>query len=303
MTGAGGLVGTALVDLLRSRGNSEVVCVRSGDCNLLDFSAVRAFFTHHRPDEVYHLAARVAGIMGNMRDQGGGFLDNSLMNIHVIEAARLTNCRKFVGMGSVAIYPFPIPTDPLVETAVWAGEPHHSESGYAHAKRNMLAQLQLYKESYGLEYAFAISTNLYGPGDRFDTQYGHVIPSLVRKFHEAAETGSEVAIWGNGEAKRDFLHARDAAIALELMMERGSGPINLASGHVYQIREVVSVLEEISGVRGRTVWRRDMPNGQLNRAFDIARLSDIGFRQSIDLKSGLSNTYHWYGINVSRARR
>jgi GDP-L-fucose synthase len=239
--------------------------------------------------------------MGNLRTQGQAYLDNVRMNTNVVEAARLAGARKIVAMGSAAIYSDIVPL-PMREEDVWAGPPHASEAGYAHAKRGMLAQLEAYRDQFGLDFAYCISTNLFGPHDRFDEAYGHVLPSLVSKFHRAAQEGSAPVVWGSGEPRRDFLYAADAASAMRLIGERFTGAINLASGMEVSIREVATLLAEIAGC-GEITWDRSKPDGQRLRAYDVSKLRALGFTPAHDLRSGLEQTYRWYAGHYDRARR
>lgn len=303
ITGGTGLVGTALTAALKDAGYHNVLSIGSKDCNLLDWQATRQFFLDHRCDYVIHLAARVYGIMGNMQNKGSSFLDNILMNTFCIEAARLAGVRKIVAMGSGCVYPYPSPGLPLSEDMVWSGKPHKSEDSYAHAKRAMLAQLIAYKEQYGLSYAFVISGNLYGPNDKFDPQYGHVTPALIRKFFEASVTGSEVVVWGTGAAQRDFMYSDDAARALIAIAQGVEGIVNLGSGQVHAIREIVDTLAAITGLRDKVEWDKSKPDGQDYRAYDLSRLQATGFRPQVSLAEGLRTTYDWYAARARDARK
>lgn len=303
ITGGTGLVGTALTEELKSAGFSNVLSLGSKDCDLLDWQATKKFFLDHPCDYVVHLAARVYGIMGNMKHKGTSFLDNTLMNTYCIEAARLSGVRKIVAMGSGCVYPYPSPGLPLKEDMVWSGKPHESEDSYAHSKRAMLAQLVAYKEQYDLSYAFAISANLYGPNDKFDPQFGHVTPSLVRKFYEAKMSGGDVSVWGTGVAKRDFMYSVDAARALIAILENLEGVVNLASGQVHAIKEIVDALAEITGLQDKVVWDRTKPDGQDYRAYDLSRLASTGFQPKVPLAHGMRTTYDWYAARAGDARK
>lgn len=302
VTGASGLMGRALVAELRSAGYDDVIGLTSRDADLTDFDATHAVMQAHRPYIVYHLAARVSGIMGNMRAQGQGFLDNVRMNTNVIEAARLAGARKIVAMGSAAVYSDMIKI-PMQEEEVWIGPPHASEAGYAHAKRAMLAQLDAYREQYGLDHAFCISTNLFGIHDKFDEQHGHVLPSLISKFHRAARENNSVTVWGSGTPKRDFLYVKDAALAMRMIGERFSGPINLATGEAISIAEVAQIIHRISGGQQEIRWDRSKPDGQKLRGYDISKLRALGFKPRYTLEEALRETYEWYSEHAGTARR
>ena len=236
ITGASGLAGINLKEYLSSQGFNKILAPASAECDLSERQQVLAYFERHKPDYVFHMAGFVRGIMGNMRSQGEAYLKNTLINTHVIDACHQAGIKKIVAMGTAAMYPEPEPAVPLREEDVWKGPPHPSEYGYAQSKRGMLAQLQVYENSYGMPYAFAFCTNLYGPHDRFNTETGHVIPSLVKKFHDARQSKTSVTVWGDGSAHRDFLYVRDAARALHTIMDNITGPVNLASGCTRKIR-------------------------------------------------------------------
>jgi GDP-L-fucose synthase len=302
VTGASGLMGRALVAELQATPGTQAIGVASADADLTDFEATRAMMERHKPTIVYHLAARVTGIMGNMRAQGQAFLDNIRMNTNVIEAARLAGVRKVVAMGSTAIYSDMVRL-PMVEEELWIGPPHGSEAGYAHAKRAMLAQLQAYRDQYGMEFAFCISTNLFGPHDKFDEENGHVLPSLISKFHRATQRGEDVTVWGTGTPERDFFYVKDAATAMRMIGESFGGPINLATGKAISIHGVANLLKQISGLKGELTWDRTKPDGQKMRAYDTSKLEALGFSPRYTLEEALRETYAWYSENAAQARR
>lgn len=301
VTGATGVIGAATCTLLRASGY-EVAAVSSCDADLRSFDASLALFDQIAPATVIHLAGRVAGIMGNLDAQGTMYLDNLLINTNVVEAARRSGVRKIVAMGSVSIYPDGIQL-PMKEKDLWAGAPHKSEAGYGHAKRSMLAQLETYQDQYGLEYAFAICTNLFGPNDRFDEVGGHVVPSLLSKFHRGVTEGGPVLVWGTGRATRDFLYSTDAARALMTLLEAGNGVYNVASGSHVSVRELVGDIIGVSGYTGEVEWDETKPDGQAARSYDITRLTSLGWLPLVDLNTALAETYAWYAHHVASARR
>ncbi len=298
VTGARGMVGRELVATLTSMGYPNVA-----KCNtdLMSTSYTLDMFAQFKPDYVFHLAAYVRGLGGNLKNGAYSFLRNTTINSNVIDGCRETFVKKIVAMGTVAMYP-DNESEHYCEDDLWNGEPNLSEYGYGHAKRGMLAQLRSYKNDYGIEYACAISTNLYGPHDRFDIENGHVIPSLVRKFHEAKRDGTPVSIWGDGSATRDFLYVKDAARALVMMMDLGDGPINLATGDSYTILQAAEIL----GVHSKhdlVSWDTAKPVGQCHRQYDVSRLHRMGFYPAYSLARGLKETYEWYASNNECARK
>ncbi|GHS90060.1 GDP-L-fucose synthase [Actinomycetota bacterium] len=301
ITGASGVVGRALKSEL-TRAGYDVFAADHTHGDLRVAAEAQSLLEEVRPNSVIHLAGRVHGLMGNIGSQGEAFYDNAMMNINVIEASRRVGVSKFVAMGSTAIYSDEVPL-PMRETDLWIGEPHGSERGYGHAKRAMVAQLEAYRHQYGMDYAFVVSTNLYGPGDRFDETHGHVLPSLVSKFHRAAVSGDRLVVWGSGTPTRDFLYSADAAAALRTILEGFSGTINMATGASVTIREAVETLAKVSGFDGEVVWDLSKPDGQHARLYDTSRLRALGWTPKVTLEDGLRETYEWYAQNNASARR
>ncbi len=300
VTGASGVIGTATVRVLEDAGYS-VTAVATADGDLRDADAATSLVRKVAPDVIVHLAARVGGLMGNAGSQGQMFLDNVRINTNVVEAARDAGVRKIVAMGSVAVYPDGIEL-PMRESDIWLGAPHESEAGYAHAKRSMLAHLDAYRAQYGLEFAFAVATNLYGPNDRYDEARGHVLPSLMSKFHRGVMTGDPVDVWGTGTATRDFLYSRDAAEALKTLLEQGDGVYNVASGNHVTIKQLVDELVAVTGYTGEVTWDRTKPDGQASRGYDITKLAALGWAPQTPLTAALTETWEWYRANAEHVR-
>ena len=302
VTGATGVLGMALMSELKARGYEHVIGVSSSDCDLRRERRVDSLFRSVRPQVLFHLAARVYGIMGNQSNRAESYLDNVRINTNVLEACRRTRVRKVIAMGSTAMYSDEVPL-PMKEESVWFGPPHASEAPYAHAKRAMLAQLEAYREDGGPDFALAISTNLFGPHDRFDERWGHVVPSLISKIYRAVAEGDELCIWGTGTPERDFLYSADAAHALLLIAESHSGAINVASGVSVTIRDLVNILVEVAKYTGKVSWDDTMPDGQLMRRYDVSRLRGLGFAPRYQLGPALATTFGWYAEHHNEARR
>lgn len=302
ITGASGVIGQALLRDLKAAGYNNVVAISSKDADLRDEGQANALFEEIRPAVVYHLAACVFGIMGNLQNKAKAFLENTRINTNVIEASHRVGVKKIVAMGSSAIYSDSVVL-PMSEDQIWCGPPHYSEASYAHSKRAMLAQLESYSDQYGMEFAFCISTNLYGPYDKFDEAWGHVIPSLISKFHKAAQLGESVSVWGTGKARRDFLFNMDAARAMRLIGEQATGAINLATGTSQTIRETAECIQKVSGFTGEIVWDLSKPDGQHLRDYNITKLQEIGFKPQYSLEEGLDKTYQWFKNNIGDVRR
>ncbi len=301
VTGAGGVLGTALLSALDGRVGALRAPTRA-DCDLLDEAAVEAVWRDFAPTVVFHLAGRVTGVQGNISFGGQAFYENAKINLNVVEVSRRVGARKVVAAGTTAIYSDLAPI-PMREDDLWLGAPHGSEGPYGHAKRAMLAQLEAYKGQYGLDFGYLICTNLYGPGDRFDEVYGHVVPSLVSRFHRAKrENLPSITIWGDGTPTRDFLFAGDAAEAFIRVAERGSGAFNTATGKSVPIRTLVETLAEVSGYEGEIVWDVTKPKGQLVRGYDVSRITALDWEARVSLAEGLKRTYDWYGANLGSVR-
>jgi GDP-L-fucose synthase len=300
ITGGTGLVGRALTSVLEDEGLENVIALGSKDCDLRDSEATRKLFSDICPDYLFHLAARVYGIGGNAKYKADVLFENVMINTNVIEFARRSGVKKIVAMGSGCVYPELKGQKELFEEQIWLGPPHSSEDSYAHSKRLMLAHLQAAKEQYGLKSAFAISGNLYGPYDNFNIEDGHVTPSLVAKFFQAAQKGQSVKVWGTGVAVRDFSYSDDAAQALYKVLLNAEGPINLGSGCRHAIKDIVAVLQDISGVH--IEWDASKPNGQLERYYNLDKLKATGFIARVSLEEGVRKTYEWYSENWRSAR-
>ncbi len=298
ITGANGLVGSALNEKLKALGYSNIIAIGRNECDLMNFEQTKEYFSNSKPDYVFHAAARVYGILGNMENKGLSFYENITINTNVIEASRLADIKKITVMGTGAVYPFPPKTLPLKENEIFDGNPHPSEDSYANAKRAMLAMLNAYKESYNMEWAYIVSCNLFGPRDKFDIEYGHVVPALIKKFFDAKKTKKNVVVWGDGSAKRDFMYIKDVASLTVLIMQQVSGPINIGSGQVYKIKDIVEILTSISGMQGRIKWDSSKPNGQDYRAYDLSKIKRLGFNNEYSLDVGLHETWQWYLNNA-----
>ena len=297
VTGAGGFVGSALCDHLRDTGYRDVFGATSADCDLTSREGTDALFRQLQPSYVFHMAAKVFGIVGNMQNQFSSFVDNTLINTHVIEACAKYRVRKVCAMGTVAMYGDHEGDAPIREDMMWFAPPHKSEYGYASAKRAMLAQLTV----SGLRWVMPISTNLYGEGDRFNIDTGHVIPSLIRKFYEGARDKKPVVVWGNGQQRRDFLYIGDVCRALVKLMELGNGAVNMAGGSTKSIADATTILTELTGVD--VVWDLTKPTGQVNRRYDVRGLAATGFASATTLSAGLKATMEWYASNEKTARK
>jgi GDP-L-fucose synthase len=297
VTGANGLAGSAVVEHLHANQFTCVIPLTRNECDLTDMIETRQTFMRTRPRHIFHAAATVYGLGGNMANQAKTCRDNTLINTHVIDAAHLCgSVRKITVMGTNAAYPWPTLL-PFKEEQIYNGRPDAGEFGYGHAKRHMLAMLETYQHSYGLEYSYLVSGNLYGPRDRFNSETGHVLPSLIKKFWDAREIGGKVDIWGDGSATRDFLYSKDLARVVQLLMSEDikSGAINIGSGQRVSIQNVVEYLCVISGVSAdRVRWDKSKPTGRPNCYADLSRIGALGFTPGYSIEQGLRETWDWY---------
>lgn len=299
VTGGSGVLGRALVAALEAD-NQDVRVLSSSEIDLRDRDRTITLFKDLRPTLVYHLAAKVFGLGGNTAFPAEMFADNVRINMNVIDGVQQSGCEKIVAVSTVATYSSDAPR-PVIEDAIWDGPPHRSEAAYGHAKRAMLAQLEAYGTQYGLRFAYPIMTNIYGPHDRFDQVHGHVVPSLIAKFHHANQSGAGVDVWGTGRAERDFVYADDAAEALIQIGAGFEGPINVATGDTVPIRRVVEILSAQSGIDD-VRWDATKPDGQLERSYNVDKLRALGFVPRTSIEQGLAQTLDWYTENYPNVR-
>ena len=297
VTGGAGFLGGAVVEALRRRGCTDIVVPRSRECDLTDAAAIDALMRRERPEVMFHLAAVVGGIGANRENPGKFFYENAIMGIQLIEHARRYSVEKTIVAGTVCAYPKFAPV-PFKEESLWDGYPEETNAPYGIAKKALLVQCQAYREQYGMNAIYLLPVNLYGPRDNFDPRSSHVIPALIRKALEARDSGSdEFVVWGDGSATREFLYVDDAAEGIVAAAERydGEAPVNLGSGEEIPIRDLVGLIAELCGFRGRVVWDTTKPNGQPRRKLDTARAArEFGWHAGTSLRDGLRQTIAWY---------
>jgi GDP-L-fucose synthase len=297
VTGGAGFLGTHVVRHIRDQGCRAVIVPRSREFDLREKAAIIRLFARAKPDLVIHLAAVVGGIGANRQHPGQFFYDNAIMGLQLMEQARLFGVAKFVVIGTVCAYPKFTPV-PFQETDLWNGYPEETNAPYGLAKKMLLVQAQAYRQEYGFNAIYLLPVNLYGPGDNFDPETSHVIPALIRKCLEAMEGGQEeVVVWGSGRASREFLYVEDAAQAIVLGSERyrDPEPVNLGSGREISVKELVELIADLTGFKGRLVWDTTKPDGQPRRRLDTTRAEQaFGFRAQTDLREGLKRTIEWY---------
>ncbi len=297
VTGGAGFLGRRLVEELRNMGCRDIFVPRSGQYDLRTSEGVSRLYRDARPEVIIHLAAVVGGIGANRENPGSFFYDNLMMGVELMEQARRQGVEKFVAVGTVCAYPKFTPV-PFKEEDLWNGYPEETNAPYGLAKKMLLVQAQAYRQQYGLNAIYLLPVNLYGPSDSFDPAKSHVIPALIKKCVDALENKqSHIELWGTGQASREFMYVEDCARAIALAAERYDkpDPVNLGAGREITIRELVSLIAELTGFRGEILWDASKPDGQPRRCLDVSRAErEFGFRATTDFTAGLRRTIEWY---------
>jgi GDP-L-fucose synthase len=300
VAGSRGLVGSAVGRELAREGFTDVVGSRSTELDLRDRPAVRDWFAATRPDVVVLAAARVGGIKANATRPAEFLSDNLRIQVNVLDAALEQRVERLLFLGSSCIYP-KFAEQPIREEALLTGPLEPTNDAYAIAKIAGILQVQAVRRQHGLPWISAMPTNLYGPGDNFHPEHSHVLPSLIRRFHEAKESGARrVVNWGSGSPRREFLHVDDLARACLHLLEHydGDGPVNIGTGTDLTIRELAELVAEVVGYQGRVEWDPSQPDGTPRKLLDTSRLTALGWAPRIELREGLSQTYAWYVENL-----
>ena len=296
VTGGTGFLGSYVLDELERAGARPIGLGRS-DYDLLDRAAVDRMLATTQPDGLIHLASVVGGIGANRAEPGRFFYENALMGIQLLEACRVAQTPKVVVAGTVCAYPKHAPV-PFREADLWNGYPEDTNAPYGLAKKMLLVQAQAYRTEYGCNFVCLLPVNLYGPGDNFDLDTGHVIPAMIRRFVSAREHSlDEVVLWGDGTPTREFLYVADAARAFQLALAHYDAPepVNVGSGEEISIAHLAAVIAELCGYQGRVVWDPSQPNGQPRRKVDTRRAAELfGFEATTALRDGLQRTIEWF---------
>jgi GDP-L-fucose synthase len=297
VTGGGGFLGSFVVERLRAQGAGDIFVPRKREYDLREKEAILQLLTDTRPNLVIHLAATVGGIGANRAHPAEYFYENLMMGTQLLHESWRAGVAKFVAIGTVCSYPKYTPI-PFREEDLWMGYPEETNAPYGLAKKMLLVQSQAYRDQYEFNSIFLLPVNLYGPGDSFDLQNGHVIPMLIRKFIEARQRGDDhVVAWGDGSPTREFLYVEDAAEGIVLAAERydGGEPVNLGSTFEIQIRDLTERIAAATGFTGQVIWDTSKPNGQPRRKLDVSRAERFfGFRSTTPFEDGLRRTVEWY---------
>ena len=296
VAGARGLVGSALVRRLEALGFSNVLTPGRTELDLTDRAAVFAWFESVKPDYVIDAAAKVGGIHANNTYPAEFISVNLQIQVNLLDAAVASGVKKFLFLGSSCIYP-KFAEQPIREDSLLTGHLEPTNAAYAVAKIAGITQVQSIRQQYGLPYVSAMPTNLYGPGDNFDLQNSHVLPAMIRKFHEAKESrAAAVVLWGSGSPMREFLHVDDLAAACVHLLENydESAPINVGTGTDVTIRELAEMVQSVVGFEGEIVWDSSKPDGTPRKLLDVSRIKALGWSPRIELRDGIAATYDWY---------
>jgi len=317
VAGHRGMVGSAILRRLAARkaeGEALELVTRShAELDLMDQSAVRDFMAAERPDAVILAAARVGGIHANASHPADFIYENLMIECNVIHQAFAAGVRRLLFLGSSCIYPRDAP-QPLREDALLTGPLEATNEPYAVAKIAGLKLCESYNRQHGTDFRAVMPSNLYGPGDNFHPENSHVLPALIRRFHDAVETGREtVTIWGTGSPRREFLHVDDMAEAslfvLELPRDRYAGDtapvpghVNIGTGEDISVLELARMVAEVTGFRGGILTDPSRPDGTMHKVLDVSRLTGLGWRARIGLREGIAGTFRWYLANRASAR-
>jgi GDP-L-fucose synthase len=296
LAGHRGLVGSALLRLLESEGYGNLVLRTSAQLDLRDQGAAAAFFREERPEYVFLAAAKVGGIVANQSFPAQFIYDNLMIQSNVIHSSYLTGVTKLLLLGSSCIYPRLAP-QPIAEDALLTGPLEPTNEPYAIAKIAGIKMCQSYNRQYGTRFICAMPTNLYGPNDNFDLNTSHVLPALLRKFHEAKRDGAAcVTVWGSGTPYREFIHVDDVARASLFLMEHYEGwePVNVGSGEELTIAELARRVAAVVGFTGEVRFDTSKPDGTPRKLCDVSKIHDLGWHHQITLDQGLRDTYAWF---------
>ncbi|WP_437880316.1 GDP-L-fucose synthase [Pseudomonas sp. LRF_L74] len=313
VAGHRGMVGSAIVRRLRALGYGKILTAGRDQLNLLDQAAVRTFFQANSIHQVYLAAAKVGGIHANNTYPADFIYENLMIEANIVQAAHLAGVQRLLFLGSSCIYPKHA-EQPMKEEALLTGILEPTNEPYAIAKIAGIKLCESYNRQYGRDYRSVMPTNLYGPHDNYHPENSHVIPALLRRFHEATQRGDEeVVIWGSGKPLREFLHVDDMAAASVHVMELDDDSyrantqpmlshINVGSGADCTIRELAETIAKVTGFTGRLGFDATKPDGAPRKLMDVSRLKALGWQASISLEDGLRDAYNWYVGNVEQAR-
>jgi GDP-L-fucose synthase len=303
VAGHRGLVGSAIVRAIEAEGNHTWIGKSRSELDLLDRKVVFEFLAKEKPDAIVIAAAKVGGIHANSTYPVEFLSENLQIETNLMDAAHAAEIPRLLFLGSSCVYP-KLAQQPIKEEYLLTGELEKTNEAYALAKISGLKLVQAYRKQYGHKWISAMPTNMYGPGDNFDLENSHVLPALIRKFHDAKTQGQPtVSLWGTGSPKREFLHADDLGRACLFLLENYDDDvaINVGVGDELTIKELAGLIQAVVGFTGKIAWDSSRPDGTPRKLLDVSRISALGWKAQICLKDGLRSTYEWYKDNGSRA--
>lgn len=304
VAGHRGLVGSAIVRNLESKGYTNIVKRTHKELDLTNQAAVYDFFEQEKPDVVVLAAAKVGGINANNTTPAEFAYENMQIQCNVINAAHVNKVKKLLFLGSTCIYPKMAP-QPIPEDALLTGPLEVTNEAYAIAKISGLEMCKFYKRQYGDDFISCMPTNLYGPHDNYDLAGSHVMPAMIRKFHDAKVNGAKsVELWGTGSPLREFLYVDDMADACVFLLENYSGEqhVNIGTGKEVTIKELAETVKKTVGYEGEIVWNSAMPDGTPRKLTDVTKLHNLGWTHKVELEEGVKLAYDWFRDNVDTAR-
>ena len=304
VAGHRGMVGSAICRALERNGYKNIITRTHKELDLCRQDAVEEFFAKEKPDYVFLAAAKVGGIIANQNALADFMYENMILEMNVIHSAWQNGCRKLQFLGSSCIYPRMAP-QPLKESYLLTSELEQTNEAYALAKISGLKYCEYLNRQYGTDYISVMPTNLYGPHDNYDLQGSHVMPAMIRKFHEAKENKSpSVELWGTGTPLREFLYVDDMADACVFLLENYSGEqhVNIGTGKEVTIKELAETVKEVVGYEGEIVWNKDMPDGTPRKLTNVDKLHGLGWTHKVELREGVQLAYDWFRENVQNAR-
>lgn len=304
VAGHRGLVGSAIVRKLKEKGYTHIIGRTHQELDLTDQAAVRAFFESETPDVVVLAAAKVGGINANNQAPADFAYENLQIQCNVIKCSHDMKVKKLLFLGSTCIYPKLAP-QPISESALLTGGLEKTNEAYAIAKIAGMQMCKFFKEQYGDDFISCMPTNLYGPHDNYDLHSSHVMPAMIRKFHEAKiGQKAQVELWGTGSPLREFLYVDDMADGCVFLLENYSGleHVNIGTGQELTIRELAEKVKAVVGYEGDIVWNHDMPDGTPRKLADVSKIHALGWRHKVELDAGIQLAYDWFKENIKDAR-
>ena len=304
VAGHRGLVGSAIVRNLEAKGYNNIIKRTHAELDLTNQALVEEFFKENRPDVVVLAAAKVGGINANQTAPADFIMKNSQIQCNVIDCAHRYNVKKLLFLGSTCIYPKLAP-QPIVESSLLTGPLESTNEGYALAKISGLMMCRFYKRQYGDNFISCMPTNLYGPHDNYELSGSHVMPAMIRKFHEAKiNNAPSVELWGTGSPLREFLYVDDMADACVFLLENYDGEehVNIGTGVEVSIKELAEKVKKFVGYEGEIIWNKEMPDGTPRKLTDVTKLHSLGWKHKVDLEEGILLAYDWFVKNVDNAR-